>query len=472
MTLERFVRNLPRLSRSSWTAWIPVLPVGLYGLLLSLPRQWRMETTGFDLGIFEQAVRGYAAGQLPVATLKGTGFDVLGDHFSPALALLAPFYRLFPSAQTLLVAQAVLFALSVPPVTGVAVELLGRARGVAVGSAYGLSWGVWRAELFDFHEVALAVPLVALAVAALVRGRHRAAVCWALPLLLVKEDQGLLVAGVGALVWWRGGRRLGAVAVLAAVAGTLLAVLVVVPAFNPDGHYDYGASAAWHGDPLARLLLPAVKWHTVALLLAPTLFVALRSPVCLLLVLPLAARFWTPNPTYWGCGQHYNAVLMPVLFLSLADGLARLPRRTGRLARWVPALALLLALDAAPVPDLAAPGDGVRAARHALAAIPDGATVAAANQLAPQLTGRCTVSLFPYLTYPDARGPLRRPVARWVAAVDRPGDFPVPEREQRAAQAALPAAGYRVAAVGGGVTVYEWTGGPGPGRAAGVIGDR
>lgn len=267
-----------------------MLPVAVFDLLLSVPRQWRMETAGFDLGIFEEAVRGYARFGAPVAALKGTGFNLLGDHFSPLLAVLAPLYRLFPCAATLLAAQAGLFALSCVPVTGLAVERLGRLRGVAVGLAYGLSWGLWKASIFDFHEVALAVPLIAWSAVALARGRYRAAVCWALPLLLVKEDQGLLLAGVGVYVFCRGRRRLGAAAVLAAIAGTLLAVLVVVPALNPGGVYSYGANGAWHGDPLTRLLLPwQPKQDTVIMLLAPTLFVALRSPLALLLVLPLAA---------------------------------------------------------------------------------------------------------------------------------------------------------------------------------------
>ncbi|MCX4749020.1 DUF2079 domain-containing protein [Kitasatospora sp. NBC_01287] len=450
-----------------WNSWIPVLPVLAFDLLLSVPRQWRMETSGFDLGIFEEAVRGYAGFHAPVAALKGTAFNLLGDHFSPLLAVLAPVYRLFPCAATLLVAQALLFALSCVPVTALAVERLGRRRGVAVGLAYGFSWGLWKATQFDFHEVALAVPLTAWAVAALARGRYRAAVCWALPLLLVKEDQGLMLAGIGVYVFCRGRRLLGTGAVLAAVAGTLLAVLVVVPALNPGGVYSYGNNGAWHGDPLTRLLLPELKWDTVALLLAPTLFVALRSPLVLLAVLPLAARFWTPAPSYWGTACHYNATLMPVLFLALVDGLHRIragaghrPGRAGRVVRRVaaavPAIALLLGLATAPLPDLAGPSPAVRAVRQVLAVIPDGATVAAANQLAPQLTDRCTVSLFPYLTYPGATGPVNRPVARWVAALDDPGDFPVPESEQLKATAALPAAGYRVVAAGGGITVYRW----------------
>ncbi|WP_051731909.1 DUF2079 domain-containing protein [Kitasatospora phosalacinea] len=461
--------------------WFQVLlPAALFGAYgtVALVRQQRMETSGFDLGIFEQGVRGYAGLGAPVSALKGTGFNLLGDHFSPVLAALAPLYRLFPDARTLLLAQAALFALSALPVARLAVDRLGPVPGAAVGCGYGLSWGLWTAVEFDFHEVAFAVPLTAFAVEALARGRWRAAVGWALPLLLVKEDQGLLVAAVGAYVCARGRRALGAATVLAAVGVTALAVFLVIPAHNPGGVYTYAASGSWRGgDPLARLLLPGGKWRTVLALLLPTAFLALRSPLVLLAVPPLAARFWSETPAYWGTGQHYNAPLMPILFLALVDGLGWVRRRalsgpvsgvlsgrasevvSGTLSRpvaaLVPALAVLL-LPAAPAGTAPPrPAD----ARAALAVVPDGARVAAANRLAPQLTGRCTVSLFPYLTRPDRVAPWDRPTAEWVAVLDRPGDFPLPEAEMRRARADLAGQGYREVAAGGGVTVYRWSSG-------------
>lgn len=57
---------------------------------LSVRLHQRLLTTGYDLGIFEQAVRSYAHGRAPVSALKGPGFNLLGDHFSPVLASLAP----------------------------------------------------------------------------------------------------------------------------------------------------------------------------------------------------------------------------------------------------------------------------------------------------------------------------------------------------------------------------------------------
>ena len=53
---------------------------------------------------------------------------------------------------------------------------------------------------FDFHEIALAVPLLAFSLSALVRGRVRATALWALPLVFIKEDQGFTVAAIGALL--------------------------------------------------------------------------------------------------------------------------------------------------------------------------------------------------------------------------------------------------------------------------------
>ncbi|MEV7602411.1 DUF2079 domain-containing protein [Kitasatospora sp. NPDC089797] len=451
---------------------------------VSLTRHARLESAGFDLGIFEEAVRGYSRLEAPVVALKGTDFNLLGDHFSPVLAVLAPFYRLWPGPGTLLVAQAVLIALSAVPVTGYAVRVLGTAGGAVAGIAYGLSAGLQSAVEFDFHEVAFAVPLAAAAAVALARGRYGPAVAWALPLLLVKEDQGLLVAALGAFVWWRGRRRLGAVTVLVAAAVGLLVTLVVIPALNPGGAYSYAHMGEYHGaNPLARLLLPAVKARTVLVLLAPTLLLALRSPLVLLPAVLLAARFWVDNPVYWRSGQHYDAVPAVLVFTAGLHGAALLLGRSrasrgpgpGRgLGRGPGAavaagmLAVTVALTAGgPVAGLLSAqawrGDG-RAARvrEVLAVVPDGARVAAGNHLAPQLTGRCTVSLFPYLDPPDGQqvpGGWGGPVADWLAVQDGLDGFPVPQEDQRRFLARLvDGGGYRLVARGAGVAVYRWQG--------------
>ncbi|MGW5349955.1 DUF2079 domain-containing protein [Streptomyces sp. NPDC004031] len=398
----------------------PWLLAGVFTALyaaLSLSRYRRMETMSWDLGIFEQAVKGYAHLHVPVADLKGPGFDELGDHFSPVIALIAPFYRVFPTTVTLLVAQALLFALSVVPVTRAAGLLLGRGGGLAVGAAYGLSWGVQRAVEFDFHEIAFAVPLLAFSLSAVLLRRWTAAMLWALPLVLVKEDLGAAVAAIGVVVWLRAGRdtlrgaagggRVRPWALRLAVFGIVasaweigwLIPLLHGPGYNAFNHIDGDGTLTGHIPPVTALR--TLLW----LLLPAGGLLALRSPLLLVALPTLGWRFVSHYPENWGTAWHYNAVLMPVVFFAAVDcasgapGRRPTPRWLRAAARALPATALGAAvalctqLPLAGLTHLAAyrVDSGTRAAERALARIPDGATVEANVGPISRLVRRTTV---------------------------------------------------------------------------------
>ncbi|GAA0404579.1 DUF2079 domain-containing protein [Streptomyces luteireticuli] len=378
---------------------------------LSVTRHLRMLTISWDLGIFEQAVRTYAHLQTPVADLKGPGANILGDHFSPITALLAPFYRLFPSPITLLVAQAALFALSAVPVTRLAAGKLGRARGLAIGIAYGFSWGIQRAVDFDFHEIAFAMPLLAFSLEAVVNRRWRAAAWWALPLVLVKEDLGVTVAAIGVAILVsvrRTGRdpratRLACGLVVLGLVAAALALTVAIPAFNNTGSYDYWKKLDGEGPAPTIPLLTALR--TLLWILLPTTgLLALRSPVLIAAVPTIAWRFVSHDDHYWGTDWHYNAVLMPIVFVALTDALARAhgsPRAwLRRYARQLPAAVAgaALAFSASlPLYGLTEPAtyripESVRATERLLQLIPDGATVEASDVASiSRLAGRCRV---------------------------------------------------------------------------------
>ncbi|WP_411106874.1 DUF2079 domain-containing protein [Streptomyces sp. cmx-4-9] len=375
-------------------------------LVLSVGRFRRMEWASWDLGIFEQAIRAYAHFQEPVTDLKGPGTNILGDHFSPVIALLAPLYRVFPGPLTLLVAQAALFALSAVPVTRAAARLLGRTRGVALGVAYGLSWGIQRAVEFDFHEIAFAVPLLAFALEAVLARRWRAALLWGLPLLLVKEDLGFTLAALAAVVAWRAlptDRRAAWTAVAVAGAASVLAVLVftvVVPFFATEG-YGYWDKIDGAG-PFEGI---GTKLTTLAWVLLPTSgLLALRSPLLLVAAPTLGWRFLSGDDHYWSTDWHYSAVLMPVVTLALVDALDRLrhserPRLRAyalQLPAAVLAAGLALSATALPTEKLARAStyqkpQRVVAVERLLARIPDGATVEADTGPLTRLTSRCRV---------------------------------------------------------------------------------
>lgn len=258
--------------------------------LFSLIRNARMGTAAYDLGIFDQAIRSYAHHRAPVSSIKGPGFNLLGDHFHPVLVLLAPLYWIWDDPRTLLLAQAALIAVSVIPVARLAISRLGSREGAALALAYGLSWGIQGAIAFDFHEIAFAVPLMAFTMTALAERRWRTAVAFALPLLLVKEDLGLAVAAVGGYLILQRRVWLGLSAVLAGVTGLLVAVELVIPWLSPTGQYRYWGQVTEGGHQTLTqtvLGLPASlveypqKCILLLSLLVITAFAALRSPLAL-----------------------------------------------------------------------------------------------------------------------------------------------------------------------------------------------
>jgi len=300
---------------------------------ISLGRLHRYATRSWDLAIFEQVVRGYAWLEGPIVDVQGPGANFFGDHFSPALAVLAPLYRLLPFTETLLVAQAVLVAGSVLVITRLGVRLLGAAAGLGIGLAYGLSWGVQSAIDFDFHEMALAAPLLALAGSAYVDRDWRRTALWAAPLVLVKEDLALTVAAIGVVLVLAGSRRWGLGLTALGLASFVLATLVVIPAYNPDGVYRFWPESSGSGGLLSTLLQlpvamvsPPVKITTLLLVLAAGVLLALRSPWLLVAVPNLVVRFASDNANYWSTDWHYSLTTMTVVFIALVDAVVRVRR--------------------------------------------------------------------------------------------------------------------------------------------------
>ena len=424
------------------TWWLPTViacAVGALYVCYSVA-QWRaLVAPSWDLGIFAEAVQAYSRFEAPIVPIKGPGYNLLGDHFHPILALLGPIFRLFPSALTLLVVQDVLIAASVLPVARLAQRLLGRGGALLVGIAYGLGWGLQGAVGAQFHEVCVAVPLLAFGGVAFVERRWGACMAWLAPLVLVKEDLGLTVFVAGLAIAWRR-RREGRTAVLRSIAYALfgivafvLTVKVLLPAMNPAGTWAYsldgaatGAGTPTGGTTAARaipslwdiLTTPSVKLVTLLVLAAGAGFVGTASPWFALVLPTLAWRFAGSVETYYVWDSwHYNAVLVPIAASSLLDVIDQWlePKRASRseptsalaetvgedalndlradhvatasetrgwrLAAWavacVPALSLALTASSLPLWHLPALTEDPRmaAALGALEAVPEGVSV-------------------------------------------------------------------------------------------------
>ena len=384
----------------AWQAGLAFVLLATLYTAVSFQQYNRMDSFIFDLGFFESVVRDYAQGHLPEIPVTDTTTAAL--HFSPVLALLAPLVLLVSSPLTLLFAQAVAVAAGVVP--------LMRAAGTGwiawvVAVSYGLAPGFGALIGFDFHEVALAVPLLSLSMAAMLRADHGAAVLWALPLILVKEDLGLTIAALGAVVFLRGSRRWGAFAMVFGVVSFLAILAWVLPALNGDtGGFADKYAPSGPSDAL-RILADGAsnKVRTVLFLLIPTGFLALRSPMLLLVAVPTFGwRFLSDRQTYWDPFYQYDAVLVPIAVAAMIEGARLLHGRVPDFVRGIAlAAALLGTLVLVPRQALSQAWDrdfwrvppDVAAVDRALDKIPTGSRVAASDNLGGRIALRTELYL-------------------------------------------------------------------------------
>jgi uncharacterized membrane protein len=362
-------------SASVWrdpVIWVIAVAAAAGYFVIALMRLLQDNPASYDLAIYVEYVKQLSQLHAPVVDILGTGFNLLGNHFQPAVGLLAPFFRLVPSAGTLLFGQAVLTAVSVFPVASAAAAFGGRTSGRLIGFAYAFSWGLQQLNDYDFHEVALAVPLLAFSLSALVRRRPLAAIAWAVPMVFVKEDQGFTVAAIGVLLgmsaafppspsggwrarvpflvagfgtdrdgryrdgrWGDGSVALwGGLFLLAwGLLWSVLAITVIIPHFNPSHDYyflkDAGVANGHQSFSVGGVVQQTaaswpVKLRTLGWLLLPTAFIALGSPLALLALPGLGLRFMSTNTVFWGTAWHYNATTMPILFIAAAEAIGRL----------------------------------------------------------------------------------------------------------------------------------------------------
>ncbi|WP_245966453.1 DUF2079 domain-containing protein [Sphaerisporangium album] len=428
---------------------------------LGLVRYDLYRATSLDLTLFDQMVRGFAHFSAPTSPLrgftldKGMDFNQLGEHFSPILALLAPLYWIHDGPETLIVAQAALFALAVPPLWVFARRALGTTAGAYfVVVAYAVSWPVARAMNFDFHEVAFVPLITAVMIERFSAGRHGHVLTAAAALLLVKEDMGLMVAGFGAFALVRGRRFDGIAYILGGLGYTLYARSLMIPGVggDPEMYWAYGqfgpdiphAAVKAVSDPLTvigTLFSPQVKIDTWGFLLWPSLMLCLFSPLFLMALPQLLERMLSDRLHWWITDFHHSAFTVVILLCAGTDGAVRLGRRLRRhhdgleerhtalvWAAGVCVVALTLVprfpFDQLIRPEFYDRHPDVVAADEAVKAVPSGVVVEAVNHVGPHLSARTTV-----LLWED-----KPPVAPWIVAdtarVSHPWGSPDRQRQR------------------------------------------
>lgn len=333
--------------------WLALAFGAIYLIVYSTLAVWRHESyhsLGFDLGLFNQVFWNTSQGRPFESTMSQAlpvPHSLLGDHFSPIFWLLMPFYWAYPHPETLLVAQTVALALGAWPVYLLARLKLPPGYAVLWVAVYFLFIPLAYINLFDFHEVALAVAPLGFALYFLERGHRLWFLVFLLATFLIKEELSLVGAGFGLYVLL--GKRdwkLGLGVLVGSLAAFVLVIQVAIPYFAGGRAYPYisGRYAEVGGSPtgilrtlvtnplrIARALLQLKKGYFLLAIFGSVLGLSVIAGWASLVLLPTLAYLLLSSyePQYSFTSQ-YSAPLIPLVIGTAIIALAKLPSRMQR----------------------------------------------------------------------------------------------------------------------------------------------
>jgi uncharacterized membrane protein len=416
-----------------------------------------------DMGIMAQALWTTTHGALLHQTVCNIVSDnnCLGDisrlaiHFEPIMLPLALLYRFIPSPKTLQFVQALVVAIGAWPAYAIASRRLGSQMvGVGFAALYLLHASLDSAVTFDFHAVTLSAAFLMFAVYFMLTRQTLGLFVATVLAMSTKEEVALSVAVLAMCVMvfqrrWRVGGALLALALLWVVVELRIMDAASPAAYSPT----IGRYATLGSSPIAimgyALSHPVLVLRTYVLdparllflraLVAPLGYLALLSPLALLITVPaLAINMLSDNPAMYSGFLQYTAESIPIVVFASIHGagvivrpgarglaalhralpapggpIAALGRQLSRL-RLAPATALagavvIVALGASlhdqrdhPYTPIGAGFTWPAASAHTRAAdamvalIPPAASVSAQSNLVPHLSNRRSIYLFPY----------------------------------------------------------------------------
>ena len=406
-----------------WERWGALLLAVLFTLvtfIFLVNKHNAFNTRTYDFGRFDQAIWNTLNGRFLFSSIDYR--SILGNHFSPYMALLAPLFLIWPDERLLFLVQAAGVA-----VGGLFLYLIMRRRYAALAPwfllAFYLNPALHEMVLFEFRRVTLAFPYLALALYAVDIKKRWLMLAALLIALLCKEDIGLFVFGVGLFVLivqhdWRWGLGL----LLLGFGWSVVVTLWVIPAFRAPGseypqlfYFSYlGNSYSdmftnLRADPLIMLrqLFSLSRLQAVGRLLLPAGFFLpfLGGDWLLILLPPLLLLLLSGDAEMFGLQKWYVAAILPVLFTAVAVGVGRLQRRRARWATmWLLVSALLGYLLFSPLPGggryeapLYAVSEHDRLSLAVVTAVPPDASIATQPHYVPHLAHRELVFHYPWI---------------------------------------------------------------------------
>ncbi|MDQ2714662.1 MAG: DUF2079 domain-containing protein [Chloroflexota bacterium] len=333
-------------------AWgLLVLAMLIYTVEMSHQALLRYDTfkaTAFDLGNMDQVLWNTLHGRPFQFTNQAIDWygppTRLAIHFEPILLPLSLLYAFHADPRTLLVFQTLALAAGALPVFLLARKYLPEWPILAAlfSVAYLLSPALLGLNIFDFHPISLATPLLLYALLAFTYRRYIWFLIACVLAAACKEDVPLAIAMLGVLLLWRYKHpRLGLTLIIGGLAWSFLAFGVIIPHFYPGvQHNNYwyryetlGSSPGaaiinlvFHPWLLFTTFFTMERLYYLASLFRNVGFLCLLAPEWLLPALPSLAvnLFSTNDPLLYSGVYHYNAPIIPFVMLAAIQGTCRL----------------------------------------------------------------------------------------------------------------------------------------------------
>jgi uncharacterized membrane protein len=332
-------------------AWgLLILVMVVYVVVMSHQAILRYDTFkagAFDLGNMDQVLWNTIHGRFFQFTNQAIDWygppTRLAIHFEPIILPLSLLYAFHADPRILLVFQTLALMSGALPVFLLTRKYLPEWPMFAalMAAAYLLSPALLGLNIFDFHPVSLATPLLLYAILALTYKRFVWFLIACVLACMCKEDIPLAVAVFGILLIWKYKLpRLGTTLIIGGLIWSFLAFKVIIPHFYPGTQannywYRYEALGSSPGAAVANLLIhPWLLFTTfftmdrffyLINLVRSGGFLPLLAPEWLLPALPsLAVNLLSTDPLLYSGVYHYNAAIIPFIMLAAIHGARRL----------------------------------------------------------------------------------------------------------------------------------------------------
>jgi uncharacterized membrane protein len=328
---------------SEWTdRWFPwIAGTVLFFVYFTLAEaRVRSLDVGTDLAAAAQGAWLIAHGHAPDLTV--TGSNLLAQHLPIGIYPIGWLTRVLPTIPTLLALQAAGLAFGVVPLWRIARRVADLRAGAALALivAYGVSPTINNLNLAEFHPSAVAVAPVLAATYTALRKQWGYFFLWSLATLIWSAELGLVIAGIGLLVFILGNRLPGMLIIVFGLAWAIVAVVVLEPRFGSTGFIAPGAFRAYgsnafsitggmliHPHRVIGDLLDEDNVRLIIGLLAPLLFLPVLAPRYLIPAMGLTALFLIADVDVTGNGANeFGLPLTVFAFVAAAFALNRMGR--------------------------------------------------------------------------------------------------------------------------------------------------